>query len=110
MTADLLRGLLAIVEDVEEGVLSPDTKIVGTSYFFRRRTMARFGFEPQPPAKIEVLNLAMARLSIALRLSFTRGRFTLPDLKHIQQIVTSGRQLVAHKYDLQRALALLKTQ
>lgn len=103
-TIDLLRGLLGVIEGVERGDLRQDASIAGASYFFQARTVRRFGFDLQPAPPAIIHNLVIASISIALRLSFTRGRCTLPDLRRTHQAITTGARLVAHKADVQRAL------
>jgi hypothetical protein len=108
VTADILRGLLRIAEEVERGTLSPDAELVATSYFFSDRSIARLGFTPRPAPGALVANLAVTSLSIALRLSFTRGRFAYPDLRRIRQAVTSAGELAQHASEIRRLLERLR--
>ncbi len=107
VTADLLLGLVALCEEVERGTLPQDAPIVATSYFFSDRSLARLGFQVRSAPAFVVQNLVVASLSIALRLSFTRGRPTFPDLRKTRQAVTSAGSLVQHKDMLRQALQRL---
>ena len=107
VTADLLRGLLALCAEVERGTLPADAEIVATSYFFSDRSLARLGFTLRPPPALLVQNLVMASVSIALRLSFTRGRPTFPDLRQVRQAATSAGSLARHEEAIRRLLQRL---
>lgn len=104
VTAELLRGLLALCNEVECGRTVPGTEIVATSYFFSDRTLARLGFTLRPPPALLVQNLVVASLSVALRLSFTRGRPAFPDLRQIRQATTTAGELLRHKETIIRVL------
>jgi hypothetical protein len=104
VTTDLLQGLLNLCEAVERGDLPPETEVVATSYFFSDRTLARLGFEMRRAPSATVQNLALASLNIALRLSFTRGRPTFPDLRRVRQGVTSAGALAQHRATIARSL------
>lgn len=107
VTADVLRGLLALTEQVERGELPPDAELVATSYFFSDRTVERLGFElREVPAAVRH-NLVVSSLSIAVRLSFTRGRPAFPDLRRIRQAVTTPGRLAEHSGEIRRLLRRL---
>jgi MFS family permease len=105
--ADLLRGLLALCREVEHEELRADAPLVATSYFFSERSLARLGFELDRPPRATVQNLFLTSLSIAIRLSFTRGRPSFPDLRRIRQAATSAGRLVHHQAELRRLLERL---
>ena len=69
--------------------------------------MRRFGFELRQPAASMVGNLLLAGMSIALRLSFTRGRLSFPDLRRVRQAVTTVEQLAHHRDMIARTLGRL---
>jgi hypothetical protein len=107
VTADILRGLLALAEEIESGALPAGAEIVATSYFFSDRTVARLGFELRDAPAAVRHNLAAAGLSIALRLSFTRGRPAFPDLRRIRQAATTACALAEHADEIRRLLRRL---
>jgi hypothetical protein len=107
VTADVLRGLLALVEQVERGELPPDAELAATSYFFSDRTVTRLGFELRDPPAAVRHNLVVASVSIAVRLSFTRGRPAFPDLRRIRQAATTAGRLAEHSAEIRRLLRRL---
>ncbi len=107
VTADILRGLLALVDEIERGTIPADAEIVATSYFFSDRTVARLGFELRDAPAAVRHNLAAASLGIALRLSFTRGRPAFPDLRRIRQAATTAGGLAEHADEIRRLLRRL---
>ena len=107
VTADILRGLLALCDEAERGTLPPDTRIVASSYFFNDHSLARFGFELSRPTAATVLNLVLASVSIAIRLSFTRGRPSFPNLRKTRQGIISAGRLGQHQEEIRRLLQRL---
>jgi hypothetical protein len=107
VTVDLLRGLLALCHETERGSLPRDARIVASSYFFNDRSLARFGFELNRPPAASVLNLFLASLSIAIRLSFTRGFPAFPNLRKTRQGITSAERLMQHEEEIRRLLQRL---
>lgn len=104
VTAEVLRGLLALVGEVERGELPPDAELVATSYFFSDRTVARLGFRLREAPGSVVQNMVFSSLGIALRLSFTRGRPAFPDLRRVRQAVTTAGRLAEHSGEIRRLL------
>lgn len=107
VTAEVLRGLLALVGEVERGEVPPDAEVVATSYFFSDRTVSRLGFRLREAPGAVVHNLVFSSLSIALRLSFTRGRPAFPDLRRVRQAVTTAGRLAEHSGEIRRLLRRL---
>lgn len=107
VTADLLRGLLALCHETERGAIPRQARIVVSSYFFSIRSLARFGFEPNDPPAATVLNLVLASVGVAIRLSFIRGWPTFPNLRKTRQGVTSAERLRQHEDEIRRLLQRL---
>ena len=105
--AEVVRGLLAIAAAVERGGIAPATEVLATSYFFSLRTMERLGFRMRAAPRFVVFNLATAFVSVALRLSWVRGRPSLPDLSRVRQGVVLAGELARRAPELRRVLAQL---
>lgn len=103
----LLRGLIRICDEVEAGHLAPATAISATSYFFSDRSAQRLGFRTEPAAGLQLQNLLVSFLSIALRLSFTHGRLRWPDLRQARRIGTTAAELLARRPEIERMLAVV---
>ena len=69
--------------------------------------MERLGFELREVPAVARHNLALAGVSLALRLSFTRGRPAFPDLRRIRQAVTTAGRLAEHSGEIRRLLRRL---
>ena len=105
VTAEMLRGLLVLCEEIERGVVARKATINATSYFFSDRSAARLGFTIEPAPRSQVLNLILSSASVALRLSFTQGRPSWPDLRRIRRLTTTGAILLGHRPQVERMLA-----
>lgn len=104
----VLQGLLSICDAVAEGKLSADNKITATSYFFSSRSVNKLGFTLSKGAFEVKLNLALVYLSLILRLSFMKGRWSLPDLKRVRCIHTTAGELLQHRSQIAKMLVHLQ--
>lgn len=107
---EIVRGLLAIVAAVERGDLPATTELRVTSYVFSDRTLARLGFRFRPAPPLARLNLAVVVLSVAVRLAYVRGRFSLPDLGRVRQGVIPAGELARRGPALRAMLARLTSR
>jgi len=106
----LLQGLLAMCDDIARGNIAPDTLISATSYFFNDRSATKLGFSAADVPVIERLNLEVAVLSLAVRLSIGKGRLSWPDLSKIRHIQTKAGNLLAHRATIMRLLKMPTTE
>lgn len=90
---ELLRGLLAMLDELSASEMDSSCEVVAASYFFSDRTLDRLGFRLRPAPPITVLNLLMAWLGVGLRLSFVRGRLALPRLANTREAYTTLAEL-----------------
>ena len=110
VTRQLLQGLLALCDDIEQGKIAPGTAISATSYFFSNRTAAKLGFTADKVAPMQWLNLMLVAVSLALRLSLIKGRCSWPDLRQIRHIHTTAGHLLAQRATIMRLLKMPITQ
>lgn len=52
-----LEGLLNIIMQIENGSIPESVNIVGTSYFFNKRTLYKLGFKQKSPSWFYRINL-----------------------------------------------------
>ena len=103
----MLFRSLAIVAAVERGDLPASTELRATSYVFSDRTLERLGFRFRPAPALARLNLALVVVSVAVRLAYVRGAFTLPDLARVRQSVVPAGELARRGPALRALLARL---
>ncbi len=104
LTQQLLQGLLGLCDDIAQGHIPPDTVVSATSYFFSDRSASRLGFSAADVSVTERFNLMTAALSLAVRLSISKGRVSWPDLNKIRQMQTTAANLLAHRATIERLL------
>lgn len=104
----MLQGLLAICDAVAEGRLSAHTEITATSYFFSNSSAEKLGFVAGKAFSGQKLNLLMVFLSLALRLSFIRGRWCWPDLQKSKSIQTTAGELLLRRSVIVKLLVRMK--
>ena len=91
-----LEGLLAIVDELEQGHIEPSLRIVGASYFFSERTAESLGFQLIPPSAPEKINIYMNFFDLFWMYSFSRGRLVMPRLNQIRKVKATAADLAQH--------------
>lgn len=92
-----LAGLLGLIDDIERGVLAPDARLTGTSYFFGERSARRLGFTVERAGRSERLHLALNALGLALIYRGARGRWALPPVWRARRATTTAAQLARRR-------------
>ena len=110
LTVQLLQGLLVICDDIADGKFKDDTPISATSYFFSDRSAVKLGFISASVEPIERLNLLLSSISLAIRLSISKGRLSWPNVKHIRHIHTTAGKLVEQRATIVRLLRHLNSK
>ncbi|HEV2147840.1 MAG TPA: hypothetical protein VGR37_10595 [Longimicrobiaceae bacterium] len=105
-----LEGLLALADEVEQGRLPAELRIVGTSYIFTPSTARRLGFTMEEPARGALLGLYLNYLNLLWKHSFARGRLAFPDVHRIRQAATTGGTLVRHRPRIEALLRRLRSE
>lgn len=104
LTEQLLQGLLALCDDIAKGNIAPSSHISATSYFFSERSATKLSFTKAPVSTIERINLLTAALSLAIRLSISKGRLTWPKLRNIKHMNTTAAGLLARRLEIEQLL------
>ena len=105
---EMLQGLIELGRRVDTGTIAPSQIVRATTYFFSARTLALIGMEEVEPPSNAVLNLRLAVLSIALRLSIARGELTWPDLSKVKAGETTAGRIAGQVPALTRVLERLR--
>ncbi len=91
------EGFLEIINRIENGKLTKEIKITGTSYFMSLRTAERFGFESGKQNWFLTLNLYLNYIDLLWMYSRSKGKLAFPKLGNAKSIETTGEKLVANK-------------
>ena len=106
----LVDGMLEIIHEVETGKIDRGAEIRGSSYFFSERTAHKFGFEPMKMKTSHKYILYLNYLEILLVFSFSKGRFSLPNISDFKSMKTTGERMVDNKKYVEKLHGLLKTK
>lgn len=101
-----LEGLISLVRQIENNDLPDTIKIVGTSYFFKDRTLQKLGFELVDPAFFYRLNLLVNVIDLTWMYSLSQRKFSVPPLWNAKKATVTGLQLLQNK---QRIAELYRT-
>jgi len=93
----LIDGMLTIIYDIESGKIGAKAEISGSSYFFNENTAKKFGFSSMKLLKSHKYILIANYLEILLVFSFSKGRFSLPNLEGFKSVRTTGAEMLHHK-------------
>lgn len=92
-----LEGLLNIINDIENGLIPKSVNIVGTSYFFNKRTLNKLGFELKPPSLFYRINLLANLIDLIWMYSISQGHFSIPKIWTANKASIEGGNLVDKK-------------
>ncbi len=107
-----LEGLLNIINEIENGSIPKSVKIIGTSYFFNKRTLNKFGFELKNPSLFYRINLLANFIDLIWMYSISQGHFSIPKIWTANKASIEGGDLVVKKNiikELHRKLTIKKT-
>jgi hypothetical protein len=92
-----LEGLLHLTEEIAHKRIPETVHIVGTSYFFNARTLAKMGFKVVQPSLFYRLNLLVNFIDLVWMYSLSQGKFALPKLWNAKKASITGAKLVEQK-------------
>jgi hypothetical protein len=95
--ASVLRGMVAVAEEIEAGKRPPEVRVEATSYFFNDKTATRLGFQMETPSWHTRLNFLLHFPEVAACESFVRGRPSMPNILRLRKATASGAEIVANK-------------
>ena len=106
----LVDGMLNITKDVEAGKIDKEAEIRGSSYFFNEKTAQKFGFESMKMKRSHKYILFLNYLEILLVFSFSKGRFSLPNLGDFKSVKTTGGEMLEHKEYIKKLHGVLTSR
>ena len=92
-----LEGLINLIKLIERKSIAETVNIVGTSYFFNKRTLHKIGLEIVTPSLFYRLNLYINFIDLIWMYSLSQGKLTIPKIWNAKKAVISGSSLVAKK-------------
>ena len=94
-----VEGLIQLNHLIENKSIPETVHIVGTSYFFKERTLKKLGFEIENPSLFYRLNLFVNGIDLFWMYSLSQGKLSIPKLWHVKKASISGAKLIeSHKY------------
>lgn len=105
-----LEGLLKLVSEIENGNLSKELQITGSSYFFSDRSTKNLGFELSDASLAEKVNIIFNYLDLTWMYSIANGKLSFPDLKNVKNAKIKGKTLVQSKPKLEKLYSHLHSK
>lgn len=105
-----VEGLLNLIAKIENKEISESVTIIGTSYFFNDRTLAKLGFQIEKASLFYQLNLFINFIDLWWMYSLAKGKFSIPELWNAKKARIQGAQLCAQKATLEGLYRHLKSK
>jgi len=105
-----VEGLLNLIAKIENKQISESVTIVGTSYFFNDRTLAKLGFQIEKASLFYQLNLFLNFIDLWWMYSLAKGKIAIPELWNAKKARIQGTQLCAQKATLEGLYRFLKAK
>ncbi len=92
-----IEGLIKIIELIGNKSIPETVNIVGTSYFFKDKTLSKMGFEIVNPSLFYRLNLFINFIDLIWMYSLSQGKLSIPKLWNAKKASISGDKLIESK-------------
>jgi len=96
-----LEGLLNLISLIENKQIPESVTIVGTSYFFKDRTLQKLGFQIEKASAYYRANLFLNFIDLFWMYSLSRGKVSMPSLWEAKKARVIGSTLVVQKAKLE---------
>lgn len=92
-----VEGLINLIQLIENKSIPETVNIVGTSYFFKERTLNKLGFEIEKPSLFYRLNLFVNFIDLFWMYSLSQGKLSIPKLWNAKKASITGAKLIESK-------------
>ena len=105
-----LKGLLKIINEIEEKKVSNEITILGISYIINKKTAERLGFTVEKPGVYRRLLFFIDYFTLFLMYSFSKGKIAFPNIFKVKKVRISGNKLVASKEKIKQVMAVITSR
>jgi hypothetical protein len=92
-----LEGLLRLIQLIEEKHIPASVNIIGTSYFFSKRTLSNLGFQTEKATLFYRVNLFINFIDLFWMYSLSKGKMAIPTVWDAKKAKITGDALVVQK-------------
>ena len=92
-----LEGLLRLIQLIEEKHIPASVNIIGTSYFFSKRTLSNLGFQTEKATLFYRVNLFINFIDLFWMYSLSKGKLAIPTVWDAKKAKITGDALVVQK-------------
>jgi len=104
LLACYLKGLLKIINQIEKNIISDNTVIIGSSYFFNEHNSNQFGFKIFRPKKYTYFKFVTNYLNILLKRFFVKHKLSFPNIFKFKTIIITANELKMRKQVLKKLI------
>lgn len=92
-----LEGLINLINLIEHKSIPETVRIVGTSYFFKSRTLNKLGFDIENPSLFYRINLFVNFIDLFWMYSLSQGKRSIPKIWYVKKAKINGLKLTESK-------------
>jgi hypothetical protein len=92
-----LEGLLRLIQLIEEKHIPASVHIIGTSYYFSKRTLSNLGFQTEKATLFYRVNLFINFIDLFWMYSLSKGKLAIPTVWDAKKAKITGDALVVQK-------------
>ena len=105
-----LEGLLNIISLIENKRIPVSVNIIGTSYFFKERTLNNLGFQIEEATLFYRMNLFINFIDLFWMYSLSKGKVAIPTVWDAKKATIKGETLMTQKTKLEGLYQKLKAK
>ena len=105
-----LEGLLNIIALIENKRIPASVNIIGTSYFFKERTLNHLGFQIEEATFFYRMNLFINFIDLFWMYSLSKGKIAIPSVWDAKKATIIGETLMTQKTKLEGLYQKLKAK
>jgi hypothetical protein len=103
-----LKGLLTLIEAIENKKISDNIAVTGVSYFFSEKTAKRIGFTIKKAGYIKRFLFVLDYINLFLMLIYSKGRIAFQNINRLKKVEITAGKLVKSKTKIENLLSLLE--
>lgn len=106
----LVEGLLKLIDDIENCKIKSNAIFKGNTYYFKPKTMERFGFHSRKLKPIEFIMFLLSYLEMTLLHSIANKRPTFVSFKNLCISTISAQELQQQKAEILKFVSAKKSE
>lgn len=104
----LAEGLLKLIDDIEHCKVKANSMFKGTTYYFKPKTLERFGFKSRKLKPIEFIFFLLSYVEMIILHSIANKKLTIIHFDNLYISTISAKELISKKSELEQFISVEK--